>query len=77
MLERGLGPCICVCVFVCSLERVISEAEEIEAEPCRSSVASDLDVNAYSEKKIETLVRKQDLFYSIYYDVFRLDKKKK
>lgn len=48
-----------MCFCVCSLEKTISDAQQNEAEPCRSLLADDLDMKRCSEKKIQALVGNQ------------------
>lgn len=45
-----------MCLCFCSLEKVISEAQKVEAEPCKSLLADDLGVKTFRENKIQELV---------------------
>nr|XP_046263116.1 uncharacterized protein LOC124068724 isoform X2 [Scatophagus argus] len=40
-----------------SLEKIISEAQQVEAEPCRSALSDNLDVKRFNEKEIQELER--------------------
>ena len=41
---------------MCSMEKVISEAQQLEAESCSLLLTDDLDVYKNNEKKIQDLV---------------------
>ncbi|KAM7389837.1 hypothetical protein PAMP_023791 [Pampus punctatissimus] len=46
-----------ISLCVCSLEKMVSDAQQVEAEPCRSLLADDPDVKRCSEKDIQKLVK--------------------
>lgn len=51
-----------MCLCVCSLEKIISEAQRVEAEPCRSLLDNDLNVKRCNEKTIQKLVGNQKYY---------------
>lgn len=55
-------------MYVCSLEKIISEAQQVEAETCGSLLGDDLDLQRCSEQKIQELVGEQKC-HLLYCDV--------
>lgn len=49
-------------LYVCSLEKMVTDAQQVEAEPCRSLLADDLDVKRCNEKYIHKLVSEQKCY---------------
>lgn len=47
---------------VSSLEKIISEAQQDEAEPCRSLLTDDIDVRRCNETKIQKMVGNQNCY---------------
>ncbi|XP_033488549.1 uncharacterized protein LOC117260638 isoform X2 [Epinephelus lanceolatus] len=54
----GCGRKTCLCV--CSQEKIIREAQQVEAEPCRGLLADDLEAKKCLEKKIQELEKESN-----------------
>lgn len=54
-----------LCLCMCRLEKIISEAEQSEPEPSKPVMADDLDLITSSLQRIESLVGYQDLYMYI------------
>lgn len=48
---------------VCSLEKIVSEVQQVETEPCSSLLADDLSAKRCSEKMIQKLVSNQKFYH--------------
>lgn len=48
-----------MCLYVCRQEKIISEAQQVEVEPCSGLLADDLAEKRCSEKKMQELVSNQ------------------
>ena len=49
-------------LYVCSLEKMVSDVQQVEAEPCRLLPADDPDVKRRNEKHIQNLVSGQKCY---------------